>query len=70
MGIKDNSYFKNNPAASSLLCKGITGNIDEYHFKNSLLSEEFLREYCLKYFDAAATGEPDKRDMLFYFVNT
>lgn len=66
LGIKDNSYFKNNPAASSLLCKGITGNIDEYHFKHSLLSEEFLREYCLKYFDAAATGEPDKRDMLFY----
>lgn len=64
--IKDNSFFRNNSAASSLLCKGIAGNIDEYHFKHTLLSKEFLRAYCLKYFDAAATGEPDERDMLFY----
>lgn len=40
------SFIKRVPAAKSVVCSGISENIDVWHFTHQLLSDEFLDRYC------------------------
>lgn len=44
------SFLRVSPSAASLVCQSSRGNIEDYYFKHPLLSEQFLKAYCEKYF--------------------